>query len=649
MADHDASSAYKAARSAGRKYLSDHAKNDFKGYLPVLDDRVRDADLVGEINLGVREVPLSKIIGTRTAARSNAFAGNFMPLLAENTEFGAKWCKLYASHIEEGIREPIKIYEYINRYFVQEGNKRVSVLRWCGAVSAYARVTRLVPRRDEDNQAVSIYYEFLDFDRREVFDNLWFSHRGVFTSLIEFSRRYCTDAGLDTDNKTIARVLRESYSDFRRVYKEAGFASLPLTTGDAFGQYVEIFGFEPQVDPELLDTRVRSCETQFRLLSLTSIGETAVNTVEMRSREEKTPLGIFSKKRQSLKVAFAFEATPDTDLWTRTHKLAMGRLACRTEDLPGRLEIISASNVPAGAGSYEPIDRLLDEHPDILFATSPNMSGELLRLSLEHPETAILCCDGAKPNQNVMTYFPRMYEADWLIGILAGAMTGTDVIGFVTPANFHRSSTQNINAFALGARLVNPRVQILEYRMEKSPPSDADFIRARRSLALRGADMALCPHQINTPLVRKAFPGVYAQLHMLDLRTGHPKDTIGALALDWSVLYTQLVLDCFTTKSSILDISRVGSDASIHFGWGMNTGIVDTYGVDAFMGHNATRLLSIFRSLLLGDQIRPFEGPLYDRDGTLHLEKNDTMSLLDIESMTWYHEAIAEILTEKDP
>jgi hypothetical protein len=51
-----------------------------------------------------------------------------MPLLAEDTEFAVKWQKVYASQLVEGIREPIKVYEYLNSYYVQEGNKRVSIL-----------------------------------------------------------------------------------------------------------------------------------------------------------------------------------------------------------------------------------------------------------------------------------------------------------------------------------------------------------------------------------------------------------------------------------------------------------------------------------------------------------------------------------------
>ena len=49
-----------------------------------------------------------------------------MPLLGLKTEFATKWINLCVSHVDEGIRDPITCYEYMGRFYVQEGNKRVS-------------------------------------------------------------------------------------------------------------------------------------------------------------------------------------------------------------------------------------------------------------------------------------------------------------------------------------------------------------------------------------------------------------------------------------------------------------------------------------------------------------------------------------------
>ena len=95
----------------------------------------------------------------QTAGRSSAFSKSFKPLLKENTEFAYKWMALYKAHLNEGIREPIKAYEFMNKFYVEEGNKRVSVLKFFDAVSIPGNVTRIVPPRTEEKEN-KIYYEF---------------------------------------------------------------------------------------------------------------------------------------------------------------------------------------------------------------------------------------------------------------------------------------------------------------------------------------------------------------------------------------------------------------------------------------------------------------------------------------------------------
>jgi hypothetical protein len=201
MTPEEALDKYVSALRAGRRYLSEKASAGKNGYLPVLDGLISGAKLEGELYIGLREIPLKKIVGTYAAGRSPAFAGNFMPLLGVDTEFSVKWRNLYAAHINEGIRDPIKVYEYLALYYVVEGNKRVSVLNSVGAYSIYAEVTRIIPARsDETNNR--IYYEFYDFDRMRIFDNIWFSKPGMFTRLAEKARAFSSRIpGLSDDKK----------------------------------------------------------------------------------------------------------------------------------------------------------------------------------------------------------------------------------------------------------------------------------------------------------------------------------------------------------------------------------------------------------------------------------------------------------------
>ena len=153
---------YAAALKQGRRRYQTALTRGQYPYLPVLDDILSYTEVVQSVSLGLMDIPLSRIVGTKTAGRTNAFADNFMPLLSEKSEFGAKWASLYDHQVSDGIRDPIVAYEFMNRFYVQEGNKRVSVMKYLEAYSIAGTVTRLIPRKTEEKEN-RLYYEFLDF------------------------------------------------------------------------------------------------------------------------------------------------------------------------------------------------------------------------------------------------------------------------------------------------------------------------------------------------------------------------------------------------------------------------------------------------------------------------------------------------------
>ena len=119
-------------------------------YLPALDSMVQNIDKLPVRELGIKEIPLDMIAGTKTVGRQNAFACNFMPLVDRASEFAMKWASLYDSASKEGIRDPIKVYEYMNKFYVEEGNKRVSVSKLIGYVSIPAHVIRILPPKTDE-------------------------------------------------------------------------------------------------------------------------------------------------------------------------------------------------------------------------------------------------------------------------------------------------------------------------------------------------------------------------------------------------------------------------------------------------------------------------------------------------------------------
>ena len=107
-----------------------------------------------------------------------------MPLLEEGTEFASKWSDLYDSFLKEGIRDSIKVYEFMNNYYVQEGNKRVSVAIYGGMEFILADVYRIVPKPDESME-YRVYAEYLDFYAATKNFYIVFSEPGEYTRLAD--------------------------------------------------------------------------------------------------------------------------------------------------------------------------------------------------------------------------------------------------------------------------------------------------------------------------------------------------------------------------------------------------------------------------------------------------------------------------------
>lgn len=173
---------YEKALALGQKEYKACRARDISPYPPVLDEVLEGKECRGEVNLGLLDVPIELITGTKSAGRQRAFSRSFYPLLEEDSELAIKWSSLCDAHLEEGIHDPITAYEYLHDFYIQEGHKRVSVLRYFGAVTVPAVVTRILPPMDGSLES-KIYQEYLDFYARTGINYLWFSETGCFGRL----------------------------------------------------------------------------------------------------------------------------------------------------------------------------------------------------------------------------------------------------------------------------------------------------------------------------------------------------------------------------------------------------------------------------------------------------------------------------------
>jgi hypothetical protein len=110
-------------------------------------DEVKGAlGAVSQVYLGLREVPVSKIVGS--VGRHRDFDRTFLP---SKPDLGTRWRRIdEIMHSDEEL-PPVSLYKIGDAYFVQDGNHRVSVARQQGVEMIDAEVIELRTRVPVDS------------------------------------------------------------------------------------------------------------------------------------------------------------------------------------------------------------------------------------------------------------------------------------------------------------------------------------------------------------------------------------------------------------------------------------------------------------------------------------------------------------------
>lgn len=121
---------------------------------------LRASKLTNTEELGVLEIPVSKIVGIASICGKESYAGDFLPIVSPKNSFVDAWCSIYSKYINNENIAPIICYEYLGKFYVVDGKKRVSVMKCNGSHLISANVTRIHPV-DKESPEVVRYYEFL--------------------------------------------------------------------------------------------------------------------------------------------------------------------------------------------------------------------------------------------------------------------------------------------------------------------------------------------------------------------------------------------------------------------------------------------------------------------------------------------------------
>ncbi len=608
---------YKEALKIGQKAYRKALGEGRYPYLSVLDDILSMQKIEAEVPLGLVEIPMSHIAGTRTAGRTKAFANNFMPLLEDGSEFSSKWIALCDSLIEEGLREPVKAYEFLNRFYILEGNKRVSVTKYLGAVTIPAYVTRLLPHKNDSDEN-RLYYEFVDFYSHSKINYLDFSKPGSY-------RRLQLTVGKEPEEEWTEeerREFRAFFTRFKDAYEEKAGGRAPIGSSDAMLIYLKIYPYEGARKHLPKDFKINVAKSWDEF---TAGGEEGGLAVSMQPvlKEKSSVISkilpdapLVSKIR---KVAFINEKNAQSSSWTYGHEL--GRQYVQ-EQLQGKIQTEAYFDVDVTDYNkcMDVIERAIQDGCEVIFTTTPKMLNESLQAAVNHPEVKILNCSLGSEHPSLRSYYGRMHEAKFITGVIAGALSESDEIGYVADYPIY-GMTANINAFALGAKMVNPRAKVI---LEWSTVPGRDIYA---NMLGSGVCFVSDRDMIAPEKDSREFGLYYVDRSHDDLKPVN----MAVPVWNWGKFY-ELILRSIT--GGTWKKEETPGVKALNYWWGMKAGVVDVTGLEN-LPEGTARLVRLLKEDICAEHFHIFTGILRDQDGNIRHEGDESMKPEEILTMNW--------------
>lgn len=594
--------AYKAAKAA--------QQSGANPYLPSLEELVPGANQLARASLGLLSIPMDAIVGTATVGRTPAFACNFMPLLNDGTEFATKWQFLYQSVVDDGLRDPVKVLEYMNKYYAVEGNKRISVMKLLDCPMIEADVTRVIPAKSEDKD-VRIYYEYMSFFEDSGIVGLTFSEEGCYAKLCDLIGQKLGEKWNEEDVMNFRAVYTRFCDAYHKVDNKVDNKLHKITAGDAFLLYLQAFGYQ---DGELTGDRIASnigrVIGEFRTQA-----QDAPIALKMSPEGQKPSLiqQIIRPAPSQLKVCFINTRSPEVSGWTYWHELGKNHV----DSVLGKKLTTQMISDVSPRDCQGAIEAAVKDGANVVFTTSPLLLDGAMKAAMKLPNAKILNCSLLPVYNSVRSYYLRMYQAKFVLGAIAGAVSDNNRIGYIADYPVY-GIPANVNAFALGARLVNPRAQVfLEWSTVQGSNPEA---------ALAEKDVrVICNRDIAAPALESTVFGLYlnedGKTHNLAMPVWH-----------WGIMYEELLR---RIQNGFWDTDMNPKNAqAMNYWWGMEAGAVDVY-YSKKLDAGTRRLIEMIRTQIIKGQLHSFAGQIVSQDGTVRCHDDEKLTPAQIIAMDW--------------
>ncbi len=598
---------YSKALKEGQREYKDCLARKLSPHPAVLDTLLQGSTASMTVSVGLVEIPMRRIVGTKSAGRITAFSPSFRPLLEPDTEFGSKWITLCAAHLgSEGIHDPISCFEYLGNFYVQEGNKRVSVLRHFGGSRIPANVTRILPN-PQDTPRYKAYQEFLEFYSRTGLYDIQFTTPGSYGKLLE-RLGYTTDRKWTEEER---RRFQAGFYYFTQALNAIG-GSAPPQPEEALLTWLEVHPFSDLRDLSAAELKKAVASLWPNLLSASH----PQPMVKTEPPEEKSRITKILKGTDHLNVAFVHLYDPVTSPWTRAHEAGRKHLEAA---LGKAVTTQTYFNANTSEFAAETIEQAVAKGADVVFTTAPQLISPCMKVSVKYPKVRFFNCSVHQPYASVQTYYSRIYEGKFITGAIAGAMSRDGRIGYVGSYPIH-GVPASINAFALGAQLTNPDAKIhLKWSCVPGNPT-RDFL-AEGFRVISNRDTPVENHIVNE--YGTFLAGDDGQLVPLSSPTWV-----------WGQFYENVARSILQGN---WDSEKTGQ--AVNLWWGISSGVIDV-ALSPQLPEGVRFLADTLKSGIAGGSIDPFRRRILDQQGRLRNPGTESFTPIELLKMDWLCENV---------
>ncbi len=335
------------------------------------------------------------------------------------------------------------------------------------------------------------------------------------------------------------------------------------------------------------------------------------------------PAGEFGIEKNSSKLQVGFVMVGSVTDWGWNYQHNQGRLELE-KAMGSKVHTVVAENIPENADAERVMQRMATAGAKLIFSTSYGYKDFCLRVATNNPGTIFMQAQAPLEAPNAATYNGAIWEASYAAGVAAAASLPTITrYGFIgahpVPPIFW-----TVNAFALGAQSVNPKVTV-DVVYTNSWHDPAAETEALNSLAAQGVKVVYALVDSTIAVIQAAEKsGIYCISHHADLAQFAPKYYITGAIWKWGKLYedvAQQVIDG-TWKPQPVD-------------GGFKAGYVGLATFGPVVTEAAKARVQVTIDRIKSGNLNIFAGPIWDNKGALRVPKGKALSVPEIVSLDW--------------